>query len=159
MHRLHRVFCATPWELEAERHGFYDAVGQFNDAEGLRAETLYVPVSLANIHDKRPYQYTIDENIRACRHYILALSEDWGPPECNFERDYRLAAECRDNPSLPMREIRVLLRNRPDGKPSSLTTSLTAAGVPSRAFTSIEEFQKIVRSLLAEWLPGDAAAG
>jgi hypothetical protein len=58
-----------------------------------------------------------------------------------------------------MREIRVLLRNRPDGKPSSLTTSLTAAGVPSRAFTSIEEFQEIVRSLLAEWLPGDAAAG
>ncbi len=45
---------------------------------------LYVPVSLTSVGDKRPLQYAVDDNIRECRHYLVLLTEDWGPPERNF---------------------------------------------------------------------------
>src|SRR5450759_4106633 len=110
MYQMHRVFCATSWELERERQAFEDVLGEFNEAEAMKRGVLYVPVSLVNIRDKRPLQYTVDENIHACRHYILALCDNWGPPERNFERDYQLALECRADPSQPMREIAFLLK-------------------------------------------------
>src|SRR5947209_19186036 len=105
MYRMHRVFCATAWELEGERRAFYDAIGEFNEAAAMPRGMLYVPVSLTNVRDKRPYQYVVDENILESRHYILALSEDWGPPERNFEADYRLALASAGNATVPMRGV------------------------------------------------------
>ena len=49
MYRIHRVFCATAWELEGERRAFYDLLGEFNEAEAMRRGVLYVPVSLTNV--------------------------------------------------------------------------------------------------------------
>ncbi len=157
MYRMHRVFCATSWELEGERRGFYDVLSKFNETDAMPARVLYAPVSLTNIHDKRAYQYVVEENIRDCRHYILAVSEDWGPRERNFERDYRLALECRANPSLPMRETAILVRNQPDGTPSPFIETLASAGLASTAFSGVEDFQQAVRGLFAAWLPEAAA--
>ena len=150
-------FCATSWELEGERRAFYDVVGQFNETDAMPARVLYVPVSLTNIHDKRAYQYTVEENIRDCRHYILAVSEDWGPRERNFERDYRLAVECRADPSLPLRQTAILVRNQPDGAASPFIATLAATGFSSIAFSGIDDFQHAIRGLLTAWLPEDAA--
>ena len=157
MYRMHRVFCATAWELEGERRAFYDVVGQFNETAAMPLRVLYVPVSLTSIVDKRAYQYTVEENIRDCRHYILAVSEDWGPRERNFERDYRLALECRADDALPLRQTAILVRNQPGGGPSPFLTTLAAAGFNGAAFSGVDDFQQIVRGLLAEWLPEDAA--
>ena len=147
MYRMHRIFCATPWELEGERRAFYDVLGEFNEAEAMKRGVLYVPVSLLNVRDKRPLQYAVDENIRDCRHYILALCDGWGPPERNFERDYRLALECSADPSLPMREIALLLQKPLPGHSSP-------SGLPAaRAeFSTIDEFKQQVRRLFAEWI-------
>src|SRR3954451_20507352 len=135
MHRMHRIFCATSWELEEHRQAFHDVLGQFNEAAAMAAQVLYVPVPLTNIRDRRGYQHTVEENIRACRHYILALSEDWGPRERNFERDYRLAvAGCAD-PALPLRQTAILVRNQPDGAPSPFIATLEAAGFSAAAFS------------------------
>jgi hypothetical protein len=155
MYRFLRVFCATAWELEGERRAFYDVIGEFNESAAMQHGILYVPVSITNAPDKRPYQYTIEENIRDCRHYILAVDEDWGPRERNFERDYRLAVECSRAPQLPMRGTAILLRTLPDGSPSPFGKVLSAAGFSYTAFADVEEFRKIVRQLLAEWLPAD----
>jgi hypothetical protein len=157
MYRMHRVFCATAWELEAERSAFYDVIGQFNEMEAMRCGMLYVPVSLTNVHDKRPLQYVVDQNIRDCRHYILAIDEDWGPKERNFERDYRLAAECVADSSLPMHGTAILLRARPDGMPSPFAANLAGAGLAVAEFADTRQFSDAVRSLLTEWMPGDVA--
>ena len=157
MFRMHRVFCASAWELEGERRAFYDILGKFNETDAMPVQVLYVPVSLTNIHDKRAYQYVVEENIRDCRHYILAVSEDWGPRERNFERDYRLALECRANDALPMSEIAILVRNQPDGTPSPFIETLGAAGFSGIGFSGVNDFQQAVRGLFAAWLPGDAA--
>jgi hypothetical protein len=154
-----RVFCATAWELEGERRAFYDVIGQFNEIEAMQHGILYVPVSLTNTPDKRPYQYTLEENIRACRHYILAVSDDWGPKERNFERDYRLALECRDDAALPMSHVTILLRNQPDGKPSPFAATLASASFTSTAFSGVGDFQEMLRGLLVAWLPADIEEG
>jgi hypothetical protein len=148
---MHRVFCATAWELEEERIAFYDVIGRFNEAEAMSRGILYVAVSLPAVPDKRPLQSAVNQNIRACRYYILATADDWGPRERNFERDYHLALACRADESLPMRETAILLKDRPDGTAGSF------AGFPSIAFRDTAAFSDAVGRLLAAWLACDAA--
>jgi hypothetical protein len=157
MYRMHRVFCATAWELEDERTAFYDVIGRFNETEAMGRGILYVPVSLPTVADKRPLQSAVNENIRACRYYILATADDWGPRERNFEPDYHLALACRVDKSLPMRETAILLKDRPDCTPSPFGPALDAAGFPSIAFRNTAAFSEAVGGLLAQWLVRDAA--
>ena len=146
MFKMHRVFCATPWEMEAERARFYDVIGEFNEAHSVASGMLYVPVSLTNIRDKRPMQYLVEENIRDSRHFILLLSENWGPAERNFENDYLLARECAADPALPMHEIALLRRIERSGR--SLENGMPE---PDAAFSTIDEFKECIRNLLERW--------
>jgi hypothetical protein len=147
MYQMHRVFCATSWELEAERRAFHDAIAEVNEAEGIAHGVLLVPVTLVNIRDKRPLQYTVDENIRDCRFFLLALADGWGPPERHFERDYRLALACRTDSALPMRETAFLWQKRADE--SAVPPGLPA---PTAEFSTADEFKAQVRALLSAWL-------
>ena len=158
MYRMHRIFCATAWETEGERRAFYDLLGEFNETHGIPAGTLYVPVSLININDKRPYQYTVEDNIRQCLYYILVPGDDWGPPERCFERDYRFARNCAADPALPMRESAILLRNQPDGSPPAFAAVLDAAGHAYTRFTVMEDFQAAVSTLLHRWIAAELPA-
>ena len=149
---MHRIFCATPWELEAERNRFHDLIGNFNETAAMQRGVLYVPVTLLNIRDKRPVQYAVDENIRDCRHYILALSEDWGPVERNFRNDYHLALQCAADPALPMHSVAVLSKKQLSGVP-------LAAGLPEPdgIFSTLTEFDDCVNHLLPAWLESIAS--
>jgi hypothetical protein len=158
MYRMFRIFCATAWELEGERRAFYDVIGEFNESHAMQQGVLYIPVSLTNTPDKRPYQHTVEENIRDARYYILA-AEDWGPRERNFERDHQLAVACVRDPSLPMQQAVSLIRTQPDGSPSPLASTLEAAGMPGTSFTGMNEFRDILRRLLCGWLSADVEKG
>ena len=158
MYRMLRVFCATAWELEGERRAFYEVIGQVNELHAMQHGVLYVPVSLTNTPDKRPYQYTVDENIRACRHFILAADEDWGPKERNFERDYRLALRCAEDASLPMAETAIVVRSAPDGSISPFVQKLSDMGIAATGFATEEEFRSLLTGMLTEWLKSDIPA-
>lgn len=153
MFEMHRVFCATPWEMEAERSCFYDVISQFNEAHSVEHGILCVPVSLLNIRDKRPMQYLVEENIRDSSHFILLLSDDWGPVERNFEDDYLLAHECAADPALPMRGVALLRRIGRAGRP-------LADGIPEpdAAFSTMDEFKECIRNLLVRWFANLDAA-
>jgi hypothetical protein len=157
MYRQRRVFCATSWELEGERRIFYDAIGAFNESAAMPRGLLYIPVSLQNIRDKRPYQYDLDQNIRACRHYLLALAGDWGPLERNFESDYRLALDCARDPALPMRDVTLFLRRSSGGEPHSFLANLASAGIVPIVFKDIPDFCGHVTRLLSGWIEEDAS--
>lgn len=157
MYRMLRVFCATAWELEGERRAFYDVIGQFNESAAMARGILYVPVSLTNVRDKRPYQYTIDENIRDCRHYIVALSDDWGPGERNFRKDYQLAVTCQKDPALPMEGLALLMQSSAEGPPA-LAVELEQSGVPVILFSDATDFRTRVAGLLARWVDIDSQA-
>ncbi len=147
MYQMHRVFCATSWELEAERRVFHEAVGEVNQGEAMTRGVLYLPVTLVNVRDKRPLQYAVDENIRDCHYFVLALAEGWGPSERHFEGDYRLALACRADAGLPMRDTAFLWRKAEDGRaiPGGLPP-------PTAEFSTPEEFKTHVGTLLRAWL-------
>jgi hypothetical protein len=147
MYQMHRVFCATPWEMEAERILFYDLIGKFNETEAMSKRVLFVPVTLPSLNDKRPLQYTVDDNIRHCRYYILLLSEDWGPAERNFSNDYRLALACAADPALPMQDVAVLFKRLPAGPPPAASLP-----EPAATFSSAAEFSECLNRLLSGWL-------
>jgi hypothetical protein len=157
MYRMHRVFCANHWELEEERIEFDRILSGFNEQHAMPAGLLYVPVSLAQMRDKRPYQHTVDENIRACRHYVLLPGEDWGPRERALERDYRLAVKCAADPALPMQGVVILLRTLPDGTPSPMAATLEAAGCPYIDCTTMDDYQAALTELFEQWLRADVA--
>lgn len=111
--QMHRIFCATAPDLEAERLAFYDAVAAFNETHAMPQNVLFVPVSITpNMIDKRFFQPVIDDNIRNCSYYVLISDGGWGAPERNFEQDFALAQACVTDPALPMREVATL--GRPD---------------------------------------------
>ncbi len=152
MYKMLRVFCATAWELEGERRAFNDAIGEFNETGAMKHGLLYVPVSLTNIRDKRPYQYVLEENIGACRAYVLALADgSWGPPERNFERDLALAARQSANPDFSMRDVTLLYRE-PSSPPNPLPAEVTAS-----PFSTTEDFVRQFRALMSAWLAADLA--
>jgi hypothetical protein len=140
MLQMHRVFCATPWELEAERRRFYDLLGEFNEKEGMSKGILFVPVTVVNIRDKRPLQYAIDENIRDARFYLQLLCEDWGPVERNFRRDYNLALQ-----TMPAGSVAVLAKEEPGVSPAADLPE------PQARFSTMAEFDQCVRNVLAAW--------
>jgi hypothetical protein len=147
MYQMHRVFCATPWELEGERRAFYDIVGGFNERAAMPNGILLIPVTLNQLRDKRPHQFSVEDNIRACRYYILLLDKDWGPAERNFENDYRLALQCAADPALPMQSVAVLHKKQLSGQP-------LPAGMPEpeSTFSTHAEFRDCIDTLLSKWL-------
>ena len=151
MYQLHRIFCATPWELERERAHFYDVVGAFNESSAMQAGILFVPVTLGNVRDKRPLQYAVEENIQDCRYYIQILLDDWGPTERNFRNDYHLALQSVDDPAMAMQAVAVLAKKQPSG--AGLADGLPE---PRAFFTTMQEFDACVNELLTGWLAATA---
>jgi len=147
MHQTHRVFCATPWELESERLAFCNILGEFNERAAMPRGILLVPVALNPVRDKRPWQYALEDNVRASRYYILLLYQDWGPAERNFENDYHLALQCLADPALPMEGVAVLRKIPLSGQPP-------AAGLPEpeSTFSTPAQFADCLNALLSRWL-------
>src|SRR5271170_7786072 len=91
-YKLHRVFCASPGDLEPEREAFHDVIGQVNEAEGMAKSILLVPVSIVpNMVNKLAFQPLVDANVQECTFFVQVLQNTWGPPEKNFEVEYNLA--------------------------------------------------------------------
>ncbi len=142
MFQMHRIFCATPWELEAERGRFHDIIGQFNETIAQRGGILYIPVTLVNIWDKRPFQYVIDENIRDSRHCIFLFSDGWGPPERNFRNDYYQALQAIEDPASALQSVTVLSKG-------SYGVDLPSA---DDTFSTLDSFDICLNRLLSAWL-------
>jgi hypothetical protein len=147
MYQFHRIFLATPWEMEGERRRFYDLAGAFNEAYAMRRRLLFTPVTIVNIRDKRPYQYTIEENIRDSSAYIQLLQEGWGPVERNFENDYLMARRFAADPAVPMRRVSLIRKILPSDRP--LEPGLPA---PQSEFASMEEFDRCIQAELSQLL-------
>jgi hypothetical protein len=144
MFEMHRIFCATPWELEKERSRFHDLIGAFNESHGLARGVLLVPVSLVSIRDKRPVQYAVDDNILQCRHYLLVHTGNWGPPERNFREDYDLAVRSIEDAESPMQSVAVLAK-------AVSTPPAEEMPEPYAVYSKPDEFDTAVNRLLSRW--------
>ena len=163
-YQMRNVMCGAAAGLEPEREAFHTAISACTGAEAMARGILYVPLSLpAATRNKAHYQDAVDYNIRLSMFYVLVLADTWGPPIRNFEQDYRLAIQCRDDPGLPMKEVVVFLKKLPPGREPEpavveLRQQLSAGAGPRHfSFTDTAEFEARLRALLSEWLPVAAA--
>jgi hypothetical protein len=156
-YQMHRIFCATPGDLEPERQVFYDAVGDFNGVCSMPRGLLLVSLSLpGTTFDKRPYQAAVGENVRSCRYYVQLLEDTWGPPERNFERDYMLALRCLDDPAMPMQDVAVffkkpLVPHQEDPRVREFREQRRSEG-RLLEFDSPEQFRHLLEGVLSGWL-------
>jgi hypothetical protein len=147
---MHRVFCATSDDLEAERQAFHDALGIVNESLAMANGILFVPVSIpVNMADKRLFQPAVDDNIRSCRYYIQVFGSYPWPSHRDFAPDYALALSCAANPALPMCEVAALVRN---SAPKQDPDASVFHAHRVREYSTIEEFTGCCKELLTLWL-------
>lgn len=147
---MHRIFCATSDDMEAERQAFYDAIGSFNEKSAMARGVLFVPVSIpVNMPDKRPFQPVVDENIRSSRYYVQVFGNSAWPEHRNFARDYALALDCASDSASPMCEVAALVRHTPDAANPDATVYLAHRVLQ---YASPEEFTRHCQELLGGWL-------
>jgi len=155
---MHRVFCATPGDLEAERKAFHDAIGEVNESQGISREVLLVPVSIVpNMANKTMFQPMVEANLRSCAYFVLVLHDTWGSPRHNFEAEYNLACQLKADASALMRGIALFFKsaNGRQVEPKIQELRSLAAGQQDFSvcdFESIEEYKQQLRAQLAEWL-------
>jgi hypothetical protein len=160
---MHRIFCATPGDLEEERLAFYSVMSEFNEHVAMPRGILFVSISIVpGVADKRGFQSAINENIRTCRYYVQVLEDTWGWPEKNFERDHALAVRCAADPELPMQEVAVffkkpLVPHQVEPSITQLKQSLEAVALESAVetavdFETLEQYRVALHALLAKWL-------
>lgn len=159
-YRLSNLFCRLAGNLAPEREAFYQAVADCNEKEGMPRGTLFVPLSIGNYGPER--RDAVDDNIRISQFFILVVEDIWEAPVQTFLHDYRLAAKCRADAALPMREIAVLVKRTPPGEEASDLAQFRAAlaapgGSPCYEFASAEEFRMLLAPLLSAWLAGGVA--
>ncbi len=151
---FHRVFCATPGDLEEEREAFYAVMAEFNEAESMPHDLLFVAVSITpSMAQLPPYWKAIEENIQDSRYYIQVLGDTWGPPFRNFEPMYKTAKACLEKPELPMRDVAVMFKSlRPDQCREPAVEKLKGELPKPIEFSDIESFRRALRALLSNWL-------
>lgn len=151
-YEFHRILCATPFELEAERAAFETVLAEFNASDAMKRGVLLVGITLVRMQDKRPYQAAVDDNLRSCSFYLQLLEDSWGPPERNFERDFALAERCAADPASPLREAVMLFKDPllPDRVETAIRELRARPG--ALTFTTAEDFRNILRGLLTRWL-------
>src|SRR5258708_6338876 len=109
---MYRVFISTPGDLQREQETCRAAIGEVNEKEAMPRKILLVSVGLREDAQVEGFRSAVSENVRQCTYYIQVFQDDWGPKNL-FRKMFYLATECRDDPSMPMREVIVCLKDAP----------------------------------------------
>jgi hypothetical protein len=155
---MHRIFCGAPAQLEPERQTFLDVVSALNEAEAMPRGLLLVPVSIMPyVTNKRPFQSAMEANVRECRFYVQLLQDTWGPPERNFEPEYKLAAQLGGDPASLMKGVALFFKEANGLEVDPWIRELKKSaqsrnGCDAYEFTSLEQYKKQLQSQLSAWL-------
>jgi hypothetical protein len=155
---MYRVFCATPGDLEPERRAFHDVIGEINEAEAMPRNILLVPVSLLpHVTNKLSFQRSIDDNVRACTFFVQVLHNTWGPPARNFESEFKLARQLKNDGASLMAGVALFLKASDGLKLEPAVLELKSAAQsqpdgPAHEFVTIDEYKALLRNQLSAWL-------
>jgi hypothetical protein len=108
----YRVFVSAPGDLEADRQAAHDAIAQVNEAVAMPAKILLVNVGLRDNCQIEAFRSAVSDNVRWSTFFIQIFQDDWGPRDM-FRKLFLLAVECRDDSSMPMRDVVVCLKDAP----------------------------------------------
>jgi tetratricopeptide (TPR) repeat protein len=171
----YKVFIASPGGLEDERRAFVKEIEEYNKIEAIHRDVVFYPVGWEDTLPGlgRP-QSIINEELVQCDYFILVLHDRWGShPGTNkmnassgTEEEYRLAMECCNQHS--MKQVICLFKSVPPNQLADPGPQLQKVLNFKRQieeekkllysnFSSIEEFQSLIRKNLAQWLRHDNA--
>ena len=108
----YRVFISAPGDLEPDREVCHDAVAHVNEITAMPAKVLLVSVGLRDNGQIIGSRSIVSDNVRWSSYFIQIFQDDWGPRDL-FRKLFLLAAECRDDAALPMRDVVVFLKDAP----------------------------------------------
>jgi hypothetical protein len=108
----YRIFISAPGDLEPDRQACHDAVAQANEATAMPANVLLVEVALRENDQISGNRGIVSDNVRWSSYFIQLFEDDWGPRDL-FRKLFLLATECRDDATMPMREVVVFLKDAP----------------------------------------------
>lgn len=106
----YRVFISAPGDLEVDRQVCYDAIAEVNETTAMPAKILLVSVGLRDNEHIATYRSIVSDNARWSAYFIQIFQDDWGPRDL-FRKLFLLAAECRDDSAMPMRDIVICLKD------------------------------------------------
>jgi hypothetical protein len=109
---MYRVFISTPGDLQQEQEACRAAISEVNEKEAMPQKILLVAVGLREDSQIEGFRSAVSDNVRHCTYYIQIFEDDWGPKNL-FRKMFFLATDCRDDTSLPMREVVVGLKHAP----------------------------------------------
>jgi hypothetical protein len=108
----YRVFISAPGDLEPDRQACYDAVAEVNETTAMPAKVLLVSVGLRDNDQIVSHRSIVSDNVRWSTYFIQIFQDDWGPRDL-FRKLFLLAAECRDDTTMPMRDMVICLKDAP----------------------------------------------
>jgi hypothetical protein len=107
-----RVFISAPGDLEPDRQACHDAVAEANETAAMPAKILLVEVGLRESDHITGNRAIVSDNVRWSSYFVQLFEDDWGPRDL-FRKLFLLAIECRDDATMPMREVVVCLKDAP----------------------------------------------
>jgi hypothetical protein len=108
----YRIFISAPGDLEPDRQACHDAIAQVNETTAMPAKILLVSIGLRNNDQISGNRSIVSDNVRWSTYFIQVFEDDWGPRDL-FRKLFLLAAECRDDAAMPMRDVVLCLKNAP----------------------------------------------
>jgi hypothetical protein len=108
----YRIFISCPGDLEQDRQVCHDAISRANEATAMPAKVLLVTVDLRDNSQIVGNRAIVSDNVRWSTFFIQLFQDDWGPRDL-FRKLFLLAAECRDDAEMPMRDVVVCLKDAP----------------------------------------------
>ena len=109
---MYRVFISAPGDLGRERQACHEAIAEANLATAMPAKVLLVEVGLREDEQIAGSRSIVSDNVRWSTFFIQVFEDDWGPKNL-FRKLFHLAMECRDDASMPMRDVVVFLKDAP----------------------------------------------
>ena len=150
----YRVFISAPGDLEADRQAAYEAISQANEGVAMSAKLLLVNVGLRDNGQIEGFHSAVSDNVRWSTFFIQLFQDDWGPRDL-FRKLFLLALECRDDASMPMREVAVCLKDvTHEAKPEILAFRREIeerSDVNVFRYSRPDELREHLQRVCAEW--------
>jgi hypothetical protein len=159
---MYRVFISTPGDLQHEQDACRAAIGEVNEKLAMPQKILLVSVGLREEGQIEGSRSAVAENVRECTYFIQVFDDAWGPRNL-FRKMFYLATDCRDDASLPMREVIVCLKHAPretDPEILSFRKELDdQKNVRVFHFDKVDSLVEQLREVCGAWVQSIGAAG
>ena len=87
-------------------------IAEVNETTAMPEKILLISIGLRENDQITSHRSIVSDNVRWSAYFIQIFQDDWGPRDL-FRKLFLLAAECRDDAVMPMRDVVVCLKDAP----------------------------------------------